>query len=184
MSHWKLFLLFVKIGAVLLGGGYVILPIIISEFSEKRNLVTKEEIMDYYALAQSLPGIVAANISMFIGYKLKGKIGAVTAMFGIIFVPFWIIVILASLISLLDRNIYVKAILSGVGIGVIALILLTIREMWQNTKKDLFFYSIFLAALMFLVYYELSPVTTIIICVLLGFISKYIGLKRNRGENK
>ena len=75
MSLFKLFLIFVKIGAILLGGGYVILPIMTSEFVDKRNLVSHDDLINYFALAQSLPGIIAANISMFIGYKLKGKWG-------------------------------------------------------------------------------------------------------------
>lgn len=93
MSLFKLFLIFVKIGAILLGGGYVILPIMTSEFVDKRNLVSHDDLINYFALAQSLPGIIAANISMFIGYKLKGKWGAVAAMIGVTFVPFWCIVL-------------------------------------------------------------------------------------------
>ncbi len=85
MSLFKLFLIFVKIGAILLGGGYVILPIMTSEFVEKKNLITHDDMIDYFALSQSLPGIIAANISMFIGYKLRGKWGAITAMIGITF---------------------------------------------------------------------------------------------------
>ena len=67
ISLLKLYLIFLKIGAILLGGGYVILPILMNEFVEKRNLVSKDELVDYFALSQSLPGIIAANISMFVG---------------------------------------------------------------------------------------------------------------------
>ena len=96
VSLFKLFLIFVKVGAILLGGGYVILPILMNEFVEKRNLVEQDELVDFFALSQSLPGIIAANISMFVGYKLRGKLGALVAMFGVIFVPFLTIVVLAS----------------------------------------------------------------------------------------
>ena len=71
ISIFKLFLLFTKVGAILLGGGYVILPILMNEFVEKRNLIKHDDLIDYFALSQSLPGIIAANISMFIGYKLR-----------------------------------------------------------------------------------------------------------------
>ena len=91
ISLLKLFLIFVKIGAILLGGGYVILPILMREFVETRKWIEHDELIDYFALAQSLPGIIAANISMFIGYKLRGKFGAILAMFGVIFVPFFYI---------------------------------------------------------------------------------------------
>ena len=137
MSLLKLFLIFVKIGAILLGGGYVILPIMLNEFSEKRNLVTSEDIIDYFALSQSLPGIIAANMSMFIGYKLRGKSGAMAAMIGVTFIPFWCIVLLASILGALINNSYVQGALWGVGIAVIALIMLTVREMWQKSDKNI-----------------------------------------------
>ena len=69
MPLLKLFLIFVKIGAILLGGGYVILPILQNEFTDKHKIISQNDLVEYFALAQSLPGIVAANISMFIGYR-------------------------------------------------------------------------------------------------------------------
>ena len=144
ISLFKLFLIFAKVGAILLGGGYVILPILMNEFVEKRNLVEQEELVDFFALSQSLPGIIAANISMFVGYKLRGKLGALFAMFGVIFIPFLTIVALASVLGMLTENSYVQGALWGVGVAVIALIMLTVREMWQKSNRDKFFYSIFI----------------------------------------
>ena len=174
MSLFKLFLIFVKIGAILLGGGYVILPIVQNEFAEKRELLSKDELVNYYALAQSLPGIVAANISMFIGYKLRGKFGALTAMIGIIFVPFWIIILLASVIGAFADNSYLQGALWGVGIAVIALIMLTVREMWQNSEKNLFFYFIFFVSLLALWLIKLTPIQTILLMTVLGVITKTV----------
>lgn len=174
MSLFKLFLIFVKIGAILLGGGYVILPIVQSEFAEKRELVTKDKLVNYFALAQSLPGIVAANISMFIGYKLKGKSGALAGMLGIIFVPFWSIVILASVLGMFINNSYVQGIFWGVGIAVAALIMLTIREIWQNSERDWFFYFILCVSLMLLLLFKLSPILTILIMTTVGVIIKSV----------
>ena len=84
ISLFNLYLIFVKIGAILLGGGYVILPIVTSEFVDKRNLISHDDLIDYFALSQSLPGIIAANISMFVGCKLRGKFGAIVAMSGVL----------------------------------------------------------------------------------------------------
>lgn len=173
MSLFKLFLIFTKIGAILLGGGYVILPIMTSEFVDKRELVSHDDIVDYFALAQSLPGIIAANMSMFIGYKLRGKWGAITAMIGVTFVPFWCIVLLASVIGSLTENSYVQGALWGVGAAVVALIVLTVREMWQKSCRDLFFYTIFVLTLLTLLIFKLSPIQTILIFTLLG-----VGYKR------
>lgn len=172
ISLWKLYLIFVKIGAILLGGGYVILPIMISEVSEKRNLVTQDEIVDYFAISQSLPGIIAANISIFVGYKLKGKIGAVLAMFGVITVPFLLIVFLASVLNFLVGNQIINGIFWGVGISVVALIILTVREMWQKSVRDNYFYLIFIATLLALVLLEYSPVRAIIVFTVIGVLYK------------
>ena len=177
ISLFKLFLIFTKIGAILLGGGYVILPILINEFSEKRDLINQDDIVDYFAISQSLPGIIAANISMFIGYKLKGKLGAITAMFGIIFVPFLCIAILASFLGTIVENTYIKSILWGIGIAVIALILLTIREIWQKSTRDFFFYLIFVLSLISILVFKLSPIITILIISTFGVLYKKLTLK-------
>ena len=173
ISLLKLYLIFVKIGAILLGGGYVILPILTSEFAEKRNLVSGDEIVDYFAISQSLPGIIAANISMFIGYKLKGITGSIVAMLGVITVPFLCIVLLASVLGTLTENSYVQSIFWGVGVAVIALIILTVREMWQKSIKNVFFYTIFLLALIALLYIEFSPIKTILVFTPLGVLYKF-----------
>lgn len=178
MLLFKLFLIYVKIGAILLGGGYVILPIMTSEFVEKRNLVSHEDLIDYFALAQSLPGIIAANMSMFIGYKLKGKWGAIVAMVGVTFVPFWSIVLLASILGALTQNSYVLGALWGVGISVIALIMLTVREMWNKSNKNVYFYTIFLLTLFSLLVFKLSPIQSIVLFTLLGVLYKRLTLKK------
>ena len=174
MTLFRLFLIFVKIGAILLGGGYVILPIIQNEFVQKRKLVTQEELLEYFALSQSLPGIIAANMSMFIGYKLKGKFGAIAAMLGVIFVPFWSIVILASILGAVTENFYVKGAMWGIGFAVIALIILTTRETWQKSNRNIFFYLIFLFSLIALLIFNLSPIQVILIFACIGIISKSI----------
>ena len=69
-SCWNIYKIFFKIGTLLLGGGYVILPLLQSELIEKRDWITDDELCEYYALSQSLPGLIAANVSIFTGFKL------------------------------------------------------------------------------------------------------------------
>ena len=176
MSLFNLFLVFVKIGAILLGGGYVILPIMTNEFVDKRNLVSHDDIIDYFALAQSLPGIIAANMSMFIGYKLRGKWGAILAMVGVTFIPFWSIVLLASILGALVNN--SQGALWGVGVAVIALIILTVREMWQKSNRNAFFYIIFALTLLALLILKITPIQSIIIFTLIGVAYKRLTLKK------
>lgn len=174
----KIFLIFTKVGAILIGGGYVILPILMNEFVEKRHLITHDELIDYYALSQSLPGIVAVNISLFIGYRIGKIFGALVAILGIILCPFLCIVILASLLGKIVNNNYAHWIFWGIGISVIALIMLTIRELWRNVERDLFFYLMFGLSLILLIVFKISPIQTILSALLLGvFVHKFIGDK-------
>lgn len=178
ISLTKLYFIFLYVGAILLGGGYVILPILTAELCNKRNILKETELIDFYTLSQSLPGIVAANISMFIGYKLKGKTGAIVSMLGVITIPFLCIILLASILETFVNNRYVEGVFWGIGIAVIALIILTVREMWLKTNRNLFFYLIFLASLISLVIFKLSPVNVIIIYCIIGIIVKVIGRRR------
>ena len=181
MSVFKLFLIFVKIGAILLGGGYVILPLMNNEFTEKRKILSSDDLLSYFAISQSIPGIIAANMSMFIGYKIKGKIGALAAIAGITFVPFWIIIALASIIDLLVNNIYMKSAFWGIGIAVIALICLTVREMWQKSEKNIFFYLIFFGSLFAILIFKYTPIQTILLFTILGLIAK-VYIKRRKHQ--
>ena len=142
-----------------------------------QKLVTSEDIIDYFALSQSLPGIIAANISMFIGYKLRGKWGALAAMIGVTFIPFWCIVLLASVLGSIINNSCVQGALWGVGVAVIALIMLTVREMWQKSDRNIFFYTIFTTSLVTLIVFKLSPIQVILIFSILGVLYKRFTIK-------
>ena len=95
----ELFWIFAKMGAVTFGGGYAMLPIIQREIVEKRQWATEAEVMDYYAIGQCTPGIIAVNTSTFIGYKRKGIAGGFTATFGFVFPSLVIITIIAAFLQ-------------------------------------------------------------------------------------
>ena len=177
ISLLKIFWIFLKIGAIALGGGYVILPIIKTEIVDKRELISNEDLMDYFVVSQSLPGIIAANISMFTGHKLRGLQGAIVATLGVITIPFFSIVLLASILGKLLSNVYVQGVFWGVGIAVVALLMLTARELWRNTKRDLFFYLIFIFSLVSLLIFNISPISTILIFVMLGVVFKIVVMR-------
>ena len=174
ISLLKLFLTFAKIGAILLGGGYVILPILMNEFVEKKNLISEDELLDFFALSQALPGIIASNMSMFVGYKLRGKIGAFVAMLGVVIVPILSIILLATILTTFAENQYVQSVLGAIGVAIIALILLTIREIWQKAKKDKIFFVIFVFSLIQLLIFKLSPIKTILLSIFLGILLKIL----------
>lgn len=169
---WKLFLIFVKIGAILIGGGFVILPILTCELSEKRQLLTKEELTEFFVLAQSMPGIVAINTSCFAGYKLRGVKGSILSACGIVFVPFLSICVLSVIWNTVISNTIVQSIVSKVVFAVIVLVLLSICEIWDNSKQDLFFYLILTMSVILLLIFKYTPVQTIIVMTICGLIYK------------
>ena len=178
VSLWQLFCACVKIGLILLGGGYVILPVMQSELVEKRGWITDEELVEFYALSQSLPGIIAINTSIFVGYKIRGKWGALTAIVGLVFTAFWMIVALASVLAKLTTNSYVQGLLWGVEVAVIVLIVMSIREMWGKAMVSKFSYLIYLFALSLMLFTKLSPALTIITTVAVGILYKTLTTKR------
>ena len=118
----SLFTTFFKIGMFTLGGGYAMIPIIEAEVVDKHKWVTKEEFLDLIAIAQSCPGVFAANISIFIGYKLKKLRGAIAAALGTALPSFIIILLIAMFFHRFQDNPVVASIFRGIRPAVVALI--------------------------------------------------------------
>ena len=170
-SFWNIFKTFFKVGTLLLGGGYVILPLLQSEITEKKGWTTSEEIIEYYALSQSLPGIIAANISIFVGHKILGVRGAIAALSGVIMPAFLAIVLIANILAELVTKHSIQSVFAGVAVGVVVLVLLTIKEMWTKSIVDKFSAVIFVLAAV-LSYIKISPVWIILGAILLGILYK------------
>ena len=172
ISLKDIFLVFFKVGALLLGGGYVILPLLTAEIVEKKTWITKEELVDYYSISQCLPGIIAVNTAVFTGYKLRGKFGAITAVVAMCLSPFLAIICLASILAQLTTNPIVINIFWGVGIGILIMILLTVKEIWDKSVVDKFTMLLFLLIFGVTVFLNFSPVLAILSSVLIGICYK------------
>ena len=96
---FELFISFARVGVMTFGGGIAMLPILENEIVERKKWATKEELLDYYAIGQCTPGIIAVNTATFIGYKKKGTVGGIAATLGVIFPSVVIILLIATLIS-------------------------------------------------------------------------------------
>lgn len=177
-SLLNIFIAFFKIGLILLGGGYVIVPIIKKELIEKRNWLNDEELCDYYCVAQCLPGIIAINTSVLVGYKLAKFKGALTAVFGISLSPIITILIVAKLIDKIMNISYIEGIFWGVNLSVIILIYLAIKDIWKNSIIDIFttFWFILMLTLTIL---KINPAILIITSIVLGLIIQFIKEKKN-----
>jgi chromate transporter len=121
---FSLYLIFCKIGAFTIGGGYAMLPIIEHEFVAKKKWVSEQEMVDIIAIVQSLPGVIAFNTSMFIGYRYAGMLGSVMAALGMLTPSLIIITIFAYLYVSVQDNRYVQSAFRGIRSGVSALIAL------------------------------------------------------------
>ena len=119
--YWTLFITFVRIGAFTIGGGYAMLPLIQREVVD-RGWMSKEEFIDLFAVAQSLPGVFAVNISIFVGYKLKKLTGSVICALGTILPSFLIILAIALFFTQFRENEWVEKTFKGLRPAVVALI--------------------------------------------------------------
>ena len=111
---WELFWAFAKVGAMTFGGGYAMLPILQREVVEKRGWVTEEDLMDYFAIGQCTPGIIAVNTATFVGEKKKGVPGGIMATLGVVFPSLIIITILAGIITSVSDLAWVQNAFAGI----------------------------------------------------------------------
>lgn len=167
VNFLNIFLAFLKISIILLGGGYVIIPVMKSELVEKRAWINMEEVLDYYSISQCLGGIIAVNMAILVGCKLKGVKGALLSVFAMSLPPFLIIVLVANLIEKIIEIPHVDSFFWGVNLAVIVLIYLAVKEMFLYALKDFLTISWFLLIL-FLTFLNVNPVVLIISSILFG----------------
>ncbi len=169
---------FFKIGTLLIGGGYVILPLLQSEISAKFIDITDDDICEYYAISQSLPGLIAINTGVFVGYKLAGTKGAIAAITGIVTPAFLAIILLANLIAQVVNLPLIQSIFAGVGIGVLALLFQAIREMWSKCVTNKGTFIIFILSFIALFGLKIQPAYIVISGIAGGLILGLIKSKR------
>ncbi len=172
---FNLFFTFARIGGLTFGGGYAMLPIIQKEIVEEKKWATENEVMDYYAVGQCTPGIIAVNTATFIGYNLKGIPGAIFATLGVAFPSLVIILIIASLLTNIMDITIVQNAFTGIRIAVVALIIDTVIKLWKSSVSN--WIGIFIAVITFIAsaLFNISPIYIIISAALIGYISSSFG---------
>lgn len=178
----EIFLVFLKVGCMIFGGGIVILPLLQAEAVEKRGWLSAEELVEYYAISQLIPGINAPDVSMFVGYKLRGKSGAIAAGMGVICIPFLLIVCIAFALDTLIHIGIVRSILWGIEIGTIVILTTAIRTMWDKSIIDKFTFCFFAVVFGLIAFTEVSPVWIIFVALLMGFLKGYITKEKLKTE--
>lgn len=176
---WELFIVFCRIGGFTFGGGYAMLPIIQKEIVEERKWATDEEIIDYYAIGQCTPGIIAVNTATFIGYKRKGIIGGIVATLGVVFPSLVIITFIAAFFKQFQDNQIVKYAFGGVRVAVVVLVFNAVVKMWSSSVKDWIGTIIFSVSFILIAFVNISPIIVILISTLIGVIIKGKRVDRN-----
>lgn len=176
---FRVFLIFVKIGSLTFGGGYTMLPLLHREIADKRSWATVEEITDYYAVAQCLPGIISIKAAALIGYKHSGTFGSVAAALGVAFPA-----VVASLVIAvtIDRLMEFEPIIhafNGVRVAVLALVIDATIKMWKSGIKDFTGIIIFFVALVSFVLLGISPVIPVVAGGLFGLVIRHNLKERN-----
>lgn len=131
-----IFTTFFKIGSFTFGGGYAMIPLIEREVITNKGWVKEEEVIDVFAVSESIPGAIAINSSTFIGYKIAGRLGAFAAMLGVVLPSFIIITIIAAFFSRFQDNPIVKAAFMGIRSAVVGLILMAAFKIGKAAIKD------------------------------------------------
>ncbi len=175
---FQLFFSFAKVGLLTFGGGMAMLPLLQRECVDRRAWATEEEMLNYYAIGQCTPGIIAVNVATFIGYRKKGTAGAITATLGVVFPSIVIISAIASFLAMFSDNLYVQKAFAGIRIAVSALILVSVYRMAKKTLKGL--ETVFLAFLAFGLQFfaGLSPIVITISAIIYALIMYRISRRK------
>ena len=178
VSLWQIFAVFAKIGAFTNGGGYAMIPIIQAEMS-KRGWISDEDLPDIVALSQSAPGVLAVNISIFAGHRLRGVKGSIAATLGSILPSFCIILAIALFFTAFKDNPWVEKAFKGIRPVVISLIAVPMVNMARKSCKTWWAWLLAVAALVLVAFLIVSPIYIILCVLVLGFSVTYHRMKRD-----
>ena len=167
---WELFYTFAKVGVMTFGGGYAMLPILQREVVEHKGWATEEELMDYFAIGQCTPGVIAVNTATFIGQKHRGWLGGIVATLGVVFPSLVIISILAGLITNFSHLAWVQNAFAGIQVCVCVLIFNAVLKLLKSSVKDWPAAVIFVAVLAASLFTDLSPVIFVAAAALCGIV--------------
>lgn len=182
-KYVQMFIIFFKIGAFTIGGGYAMLPLIEREIVDKKLWIEKEEYLDMISLAQSAPGPIAVNTSVFVGYKIGGYIGVIATTLGAVLPSFIIIMIVASCFVGIQDNTIVKNVFKGIRPAVVALIATPIIRMSKDAKITKKTISIPIIVAILVGVFKVIAIVLIVISAVVGIIyMKFIGGKK-RNDN-
>ena len=167
---WELFSAFFAIGAFTFGGGYAMLPMLEREIVQKHKWATQEEILNYFAIGQCTPGIIAVNTATFVGYKTKKVLGGICATLGVVAPSVLIITVIAMVLQNFMDIQWVQHAFAGIRVAVCALITASVIKLFKSNVKKNWHVLLAVGAFVVTALLKLSPVYVVVGCAVLSFI--------------
>ena len=166
----ELFFVFARVSAITIGGGYVMFPLLKHEIVDSKGWASDEELVDYYALAQAIPGIIAINTSTLIGYRKRGIPGSISAAAGMAMPSLVVILLIAAFLTQYFDNAWVQKAFAGVRAAVVAMIVMAVWNVGKRSITKPSKAAIAVGAFLAIAGLQGSPVLLIIAGALLGFL--------------
>ncbi len=171
----NMFWTFFKIGAFTFGGGYAMIPLIEAEVVSKKHWLSKEDFLDIIVISQTFPGALAVNSSIFIGYRIRGLLGAITGLLGVVLPSFFIILCIAVFFMKFRDYYYVDLVFKGISAAVPMLILIAVVSLSKSLKRNYINLIIILASMASILFLNVHPVIVILSSGLYGIV--FLGKK-------
>jgi len=179
---FSLFFVFFKIGLFSFGGGYAMLTLIEAEVVDKHNWITKSELGDIFAIAESTPGPIAVNTATFIGTTRLGIFGGIFATLGVVLPSFIIIVALSYILDLVKDNKWVGFLFRGIRVGVLVLIAKAVFSFFKDMKKTVFSFAIMIISFILVFVFKADVIYvilgTIVVCSVAVAVKMYVKSRR------
>jgi chromate transporter len=173
--YLELIVTFFKIGIMTFGGGYAMLPIIQREVVEKKQWATEEEILDYYAIGQCTPGIIAVNTATFIGNKQKGILGGFLATLGLVLPSLIIITVIAAVLTNFAEIPAVQHALAGIRVAVVVLVGYSVKKLAKSGVCGAFGWCLFVLTFLVSALFGVSPVLVVVLAAVAGILAGILG---------
>jgi chromate transporter len=169
-EYLELLFAFFRLGILTFGGGYAMIPVVERELIKKRGWISMDEVMNYYTIAQITPGIIAVNLSTFVGYKRKGPLGGALATLGFVLPGVFLITVIAVFLTSFADLPVVRHAFTGIRVAVCALIADTViklvRGIFKNKKAAVLYFIAFALSAV----WSVSPMLLIAASGLLGLL--------------
>ena len=182
---WELFFAFFTIGLFTIGGGMAMLPLVHNTVVNKKGWLSETEMVDCFAIAQSIPGAVIINTATYVGRKQKNFLGSLCATFGVVLPSFICIIIMIFLLNYIGDNPYINGFFKGALSAAAGLVAISCYKMGKIIYKDPMDLIIIIGVFSLTVFFNINIVWVILGSIPLGFIMYRIGKSTDKKkENK